>query len=97
MFKFLRVEFEKLNYSKAPLLGFLLLILISVAVAAVEFSNMPIDVAETFYVDFMLFNSTFFGDEDHCSRPAPAPGSLHLGGGEYADGMINLLLCKVAK
>ncbi len=61
MFKFLRVEFEKLNYSKAPpLLGFLLLILISVAVAAVEFSNMPIDVAETFYVDFMLFNSTFF-------------------------------------
>lgn len=97
MFKFLRVEFEKLNYSKAPLLGFLLLILISVAVAAVEFSNMPIDVAETFYVDFMLFNSTFL------VMKIIVPVLILLlaasiWGGEYADGMIkSFLLCKVSK
>lgn len=97
MFKFLRVEFEKLNNSKAPLLGFSLIILISIAVAVVEFSNMQFGAVETFYVDFMLFNTTFL------VMKIIVPVLILLlaasiWGGEYADGMIkSFLLCKVSK
>ena len=53
---------------------------------------MPIDVAETFYVDFMLFNN-FLVMKIIVPRPALLLAAS-IWGGEYADGMIKSFLSK---
>ena len=97
MFKYLRAEFEKLNGSKAPILGFLFIVFICTGVSVFEFRYVQFGISETFYIDFMLYNTTFV------VMKVIVPILVLLlaasvWGGEYANGMIkSFLLCRVSK
>jgi len=97
MFKYLRVEIEKLNRSKVLLFGFLLIIFICTGVSIFEFRYIQFGISETFYIDFMLYNTTFVV----IKVIVPILVLLlaaSVWGGEYSDGMIkSFLLCKVGK
>ena len=91
MFKYLRAEFEKLNGSKAPILGFLFIVFICTGVSVFEFRYVQFGISETFYIDFMLYNTTFV------VMKVIVPILVLLlaasvWGGEYANGMIKSFL-----
>ncbi len=97
MFKYFRAEFKKMNDSKVPVWGLLLIVFICTGVSIFEFRYIQFGITESFYIDFLLYNATFV------VMKVMLPILMLLlaasmWGGEYANGMMkSFLLCKVGK
>lgn len=97
MFKLLGCEFKKLHNSKLLLAGCAIIILICAGVSVIEFRNVSFGASHTFYIDFMLYNTSFVITNFFI----PAIMILltaSVWGGEYAGGMIKtFMLCRCKK
>lgn len=97
MIKLLKSEFKKMYNSKLLLIGFGIIVLICIGVSIIVFNNVSFGENNDFYIDFMLYNTSFVVIKFFI--PAIMVFlTASVWGGEYANGMIKtFMLCRCSK